>query len=295
MTATTEFHTPVLVKEAIDGLKIQPGKWYVDCNLGGGGHAREILAAGGKVLALDLDPDAIKATRQSLTGYDDRLVLYQTNFANLDDAVKKFVGHPVAGVLFDLGVSSYQLDTPERGFSFNSNSPLDMRMDQTIGASAEDLVNGLYEKELAQMFEELGEEAWAKPIARKIVQARKDGPITTTHQLSEIVRSVKRQSSVGQTNPATQVFQALRIAVNNELENIKVALPKALLVLEKGGRLAVISFHSLEDRIVKDFMKDESDYKNLTILTKKPISPGQSEISVNPRSRSAKLRVAEKV
>lgn len=293
----SKYHIPVMLKEVLDGLQIQKDCWYVDCNLGGGGHTTGILEAGGRVLGIDLDPDAIWEVTKTLDKYikEDRLRLAQTNFVNIADAVKDKGIPEVAGVLFDLGVSTHQLEEAERGFSFNADAPLDMRMNPTVGVSAKDLVNGLYEKELAELFLKLGEENWSKPIARKIVQYREKKLIETTNELANIVMSVRRRSPSDRTHPATRIFQALRIAVNDELNSLKGALPKALQVLKPGGRIAVISFHSLEDRIVKTYFRDLEERKLGKVLTDKPIETSEKEATENPRSRSAKLRVIEKI
>lgn len=287
------FHTPVLVDEVIDYLNIQKGCWYIDATLGGGGHTCLILEKGGKVLGIDQDPQAIlevaKKFNQAIA--EKRLILNQGNFAN----IKKIVNdETISGVLFDLGVSSYQLSSL-RGFSFSKDAPLDMRMDPKIGVQAADLINGLYEGELADLFGRLGEEKFAKKVAGKIVEERKLRKIETTKQLADLIISVKHRRVHDKIHPATQVFQALRIAVNDELNNLKIALPQALNVLGKEGRLLVISFHSLEDRIVKNFFRVMEDKGMVKILTKKPITPSENEILSNPRSRSAKLRAVEKI
>lgn len=293
----SNYHIPVMLKETLELLNIKKGHWYVDCNLGGGGHTKGILEKGGKVLGIDLDPDAIAEVNQNLKKFIDggRLKLAQTNFINIAGAVKENNITLVSGVLFDLGVSTHQLEGAERGFSFNTDAPLDMRMDPSKGVSAKDLVNGLYEKELAELFLKLGEETWSKPIAKKIVEYREKKLIETTSELANIILSVKRRSPTDHTHPATKVFQALRIAVNDELNSLKEALPKAFEVLEPGGRIVVISFHSLEDRIVKNYFR-ELEEKNLgKILTDKPIETSEEEANLNPRSRSAKLRTIEKL
>lgn len=285
-----------MLKEVLEFLNIKEGSWYVDCNLGGGGHTTGILEAGGSVLGIDLDPDAISEVSANLKEYikNEKLKLAQTNFLNIKEIVKENNITRVSGVLFDLGVSTHQLEEAERGFSFNAQAPLDMRMDPSRGASAKDLINGLYEKELAKLFLKLGEENWNKPIAKKIIEYRQKKQIETTNELANIILSVRRRSPSDRTHPATRIFQALRIAVNDELNSFKEALPNAFEVLEKGGRIVVISFHSLEDRIVKNYFK-ELEEKNLgKILTDKPIETSEEESLKNPRSRSAKLRVIEK-
>lgn len=291
----------------IDGLNIKSSKWYIDCNLGGGGHTKKLLAAGGKVLGIDLDAEAIREVAENhnlpivekdghLECFSDDLILIQSNFANIQQVASQLLLKDVGGILFDLGVSSYQLESSPRGFSFNSDAPLDMRMDQnaTIPTAA-DLVNGLHEGELSELFWKLGEENFAKVIARKIVEYRKTKRIETTDELARVILAVRRRSPSDRTHPATRVFQALRIAVNDELNSLKTALPASFNVLDKGGVLAVISFHSLEDRIVKDFFKKLNDGGYAELLTKKPLTPSNDEVERNPRSRSGKLRLIKKL
>lgn len=293
------YHIPVMPKEVISYLNIKPESWFVDCTLGGGGHTEEILALGGKVLGIDLDPEALAEVagrhHADIGQKTENLILYQSNFADLKDVVDKFNLRPVVGILLDLGVSSHQLETAERGFSFNVDAPLDMRMNPKLQVTAADLVNGLHEKELTELFQKFGEENFAKPIARKIIEQRQGQPIKTTNQLAQIILSIRHRSDSDRTHPATRVFQALRIAVNDELNSLKTVLPQALDILTPGGRLVVISFHSLEDRIVKDFFKNEHKNGTLTIITQKPITPTQEEVDFNPRSRSGKLRAVEKL
>lgn len=292
-------HIPVLFEEVRATLKPKAGGVYVDGTLGGGGHSEILLEASspaGRVLAFDLDHDAILAAREKLSRFGDRLVCIEDNFKRLGEhairlGVKKF-----DGVLLDLGVSSYQFDTPERGLSFLRDGPLDMRFsrDQTTTAAA--IVNSWSEKELEKLFQELGEERFALSIAEAIVQARKRQQLKTTLELAEIVRwAVPPFARRGRIHPATRVFQSLRIAVNDELENLKAALPEIISLLALGGRVAIISFHSLEDRLVKHFFKEQARLKNIVIITKKPLTPSELEIKTNPRARSAKLRVAERI
>lgn len=292
-----KYHIPVMLKEVLSYLKIKPDHWYIDCNLGGGGHTKGILEKGGKVLGIDLDPDAIEEAAKNFDlKVSERLILIQGNFSQISHLAEIASVSSISGVLFDLGVSTHQLETPERGFSFNTNAPLDMRMDKSsTQVSAKDLINGLHEGELANLFWKLGEENFAKPIARKIVEARKTSVIETTDELAQIILSVRHRTKSDRTHPATRVFQALRIAVNDELNSLKEALPQALEVLAPGGRVVVISFHSLEDRIIKDFFQSEQKKGSLKIITKKPIIPTEEEVEENPRSRSGKLRVAEKI
>ncbi len=293
----SDYHIPVMPKESIEFLNIKNGEWYIDCNLGGGGHTELILKAGGNVLGIDLDPDAIWEVRKRLKNYIDegRLILTQTNFVNIGEAVKNKNITKVSGVLFDLGVSTHQLEEAERGFSFNADAPLDMRMDRTQGVSAKDLVNGLYVKELEELFLKLGEENWSKPIAKKIVEYREKKLIETTNELAQIILSVRRRSPNDRTHPATRIFQALRIAVNDELNSLRDALPAAFEILAPAGRIVVISFHSLEDRIVKNYFRDLDEKKLVEVITPKPIETSEEESIENPRSRSAKLRTIVKI
>ena len=284
-----DYHTPVMLAEVLRYIHIKKGFWYIDCNLGGGGHTEGVLEKGGKVLGIDLDPEAIMEVAQKyhlktnmfegrLQATSENLILCQSNFSHLKLVVEKYNIGRVSGVLFDLGVSSHQLETTERGFSFNVDAPLDMRMDQNYGVSAADLINGLHEKELAQLFWKFGEERFAKGIAKKIIRARQNKPVTTTNQLAQIILSSRPRSKADRTHPATRVFQALRIAVNDELNSLTESLPQTLDILEPEGRLIVISFHSLEDRIVKDFMKSEEQKCSIKIITQKPIEPTEKEI-----------------
>lgn len=291
----SDFHIPVLLNEVMDYLKVKPDSWYLDCNLGGGGHAGEILKRGGKVIGIDWDADAIKEVSGKFSSYiqTGQLVVVRDNFVHCGQIVDEKIDQKVDGVLFDLGVSSHQFDEVSRGFSFQADALLDMRMDRELSVRAMDLINGLNEGELSDLFWKLGGEKFSKRIARAIVERRKVSPIETTTQLAGLIRL--KVPHRGKIHPATQVFQALRIAVNDELNNLKDALPAVLEVLNKGGRLVVISFHSLEDRIVKNFFKEMEEAKGLRQLMEKPITPEEDEVMRNPRSRSAKLRVAEKI
>ncbi|MBU2052240.1 16S rRNA (cytosine(1402)-N(4))-methyltransferase RsmH [Patescibacteria group bacterium] len=268
-------HQPVLLQFVIDGLNVRQGKAYLDGTVGSGGHALEIAKRGGVVYGLDVDPEALERAAERL-GPKTRLL--ELNFTNLKQAASQFGLKSVAGVLLDLGLSSEQIADPARGFSFQVDGPLDMRADPKLNVTAADLVNGLGRSELIKLFRLYGEEIRAKQIAAAIIARR---PLTTTGQLVEAIEAAVPVSS-RRHHPATLVFQALRMAVNDELNNLKAVLPQAVELLEPGGRLAVISFHSLEDRIVKNFMKENIALK---ILTKKPI------ISAKPH---AILRLAEK-
>jgi 16S rRNA (cytosine1402-N4)-methyltransferase len=293
----SDYHKSVLLNETIEQLQIKAGKRYIDGTIGGGGHSFEILKLGGRILGLDVDEDALEFVKQELgiknyeLGKD--LVLVKGNFKDIDKVAKGNGFETVAGVLLDLGVSSHHFDAPERGFSFQHEAPLDMRMDKDLQVKAGDLVNVLTKNELTELFTKLGEERFTRSIVAKIIEARKTKRIETTTELSEIIRRAVPFSKKG-INPATKVFQALRIAVNDELNNLIEALPKAVGLLENEGRLVVISFHSLEDRIVKRSFLEFEEKGLGKIVTKKPIIPKEGEIEKNNRSRSSKLRVFEK-
>ncbi|MCH8821237.1 16S rRNA (cytosine(1402)-N(4))-methyltransferase RsmH [Patescibacteria group bacterium] len=285
----SDFHRSVLLKESIDYLNVRPNELYVDATLGGGGHTKEILNNGGRVIGIDVDLDAIDHIRDSLRS--DHLIVEQDNFRNIDKILSKHGITEISGIIFDLGVSSKQLDTAGRGFSFSKSGPLDMRMGGDLKVTAADLVNGLTETELYELFFRSGEERYARRIARVIVRSRQNEKIEKTDQLAKIIEaSIGRSAS--KIHPATKVFMALRMAVNSELDNLKESLEKSTNFLKIEGRLVVISFHSLEDRIVKNFVRNTSE---LVQINKKPIIPTEEEIKENPRSRSAKLRVAEKI
>ncbi|MDO8452679.1 MAG: 16S rRNA (cytosine(1402)-N(4))-methyltransferase RsmH [bacterium] len=290
------YHIPVMLTEVLEYLNVQKDKWYVDCNLGGGGHTGAILEKGGKVLGIDMDKDAITEAEESQDSRlkTEDLILVQSNFVKVKEICEEKKIIP-SGILFDLGMSTHQLEAAGRGFSFNASAPLDMRMDQTFGATAKDLVNGLHQGELEELFIKYGEEFQAKRIAMRIVDERRAKPIETTDELARIVTSVYKRNKGNRLHPATRIFQALRIAVNDELNSLKEALPASFDVLEKGGRLVVISFHSLEDRIVKNYFKELEEGGKAKILTDKPVTPSDEEVAQNPRSRSAKLRVVEKI
>lgn len=283
----TFVHIPVLSQEVIEGLAIESGGWYLDATVGGGGHSALILEADAhvRVLALDQDQQALQAAQQKLASYGDRVQFHHTNFADFDPGNQRF-----DGILADLGVSSAQFDWGDRGFSFRQAAPLDMRMDQQQMLTAADIINSWDEIALANLIYTYGEERLSRKIARRIVEHR---PLQTTTELAEtIFHAVPRSYRYGRIHPATRTFQALRIAVNRELEVLETFLQKAPLWLKPNGRLAIISFHSLEDRIVKHALK-ASDL--LRVITKKPIVPTEAEIEQNSRSRSAKLRLAERV
>jgi 16S rRNA (cytosine1402-N4)-methyltransferase len=294
------YHTSVLLQETVEQLTIKPGKRYIDGTLGGGGHTSAILEKGGIVLGLDVDDDALAFVENKYNEKDSKftigkeLFLAKGNFKNIDKLAKEKGFAMVSGILLDIGISSHHVDASERGFSFQKAGPLDMRMDKTLQVTAGDLVNALTKNELMDLFFNLGEERFSRSIAAHIVEARKEKRIETTTELSDIVRRSVPHTKPG-VNPATKVFQALRIAVNDELNVLIEALPKALSLLDHGGRLAVISFHSLEDRIVKRMFLEFAEKGLGTIVTKKPIIPTEEEIAANSRSRSSKLRVFEKI
>jgi 16S rRNA (cytosine1402-N4)-methyltransferase len=298
-----------LLEEAVDALAIKPGGTYVDATFGRGGHSRQVLGQlneQGRLIALDRDPAAVEAGREIA---DPRLKLIHAAFSGLRAALEAEAVERVDGVLLDLGVSSPQLDEAERGFSFRLDAPLDMRMDTSRGQTAAEWLAQASQQQLAEVIKNYGEERFANAVAKAIVAARAGGAIATTRQLAEIVASAVRTREQGQ-HPATRSFQAIRIHVNQELEELSLVLPQAVDALNAGGRLAVISFHSLEDRIVKRFLRDASRPPQLPArlpvraadlpparlkLVGKPISPSAAEVAANPRSRSAVLRVAERI
>jgi len=295
------YHIPALLNETVKALDIKPKHKYIDATLGGGGHSVEIVKKGGILLGIDQDPEAVSYASERLKNAQacpDLLPpkLVQSNFAEIDKVAKEFGFEKVAGILFDLGVSSHQLETSNRGFSFNQEGPLDMRMNPNLSVTAKDLVNGLNEGELAELFWKLGEEKFSRRFAKAICQARLNRPIETCNDLSQIIlQEVSPRGRFARIHPATRVFQALRIAVNDELNSLKIALPKAVELLESQGRIVVLSFHSLEDSIVKRFFIDQMGKGILKIISKSPITPTKEEIRLNPRARSAKLRAAEKI
>lgn len=306
MRITEDYHLPALLKETIDFLKVKPEGKYIDATLGGGGHSQEIVGNGGKLLAIDTDPEAVEYAKKRLDEIVCRLtkegkkvftpIIVLANFSRIDEVASKEGFFQVDGILFDLGVSSHQLESDWRGFSFNQGGILDMRMNPDLAVTAKDLVNGLNQGELEQLFSRLGEEKLAKKYAKAICETRKNKQITTCDELAGIIlANSPPRGRFDRTHPATRVFQALRIAVNDELNSIKEALPKAVNLLKSGGRIAVLSFHSLEDRIAKEFFNEQSEKNIIKIITDKPIEPSLEESQKNPRARSAKLRVAEKI
>jgi 16S rRNA (cytosine1402-N4)-methyltransferase len=309
-----EFHRPALLSEVIEILDPHPGGVYVDCTFGGGGHARAILeriGPGGRLVGIDRDQDAIERATTEFAGYGDSLILVHGNFANLENILRGLSIGRVAGVILDLGVSSFQLDTQERGFSLSGQAPIDMRMDKTEPTTAAELLAKLPEQELADLIRRYSDERWAKRIARMIVRRRQESPIRTTDELAAIVAgAIPAAAHPPNIHPATRTFQALRIAVNREMESLEQGLSGAAKVLEVGGRLLAISWHSIEDRAVKQFFAAGlgrcqcprglpqcvcGARQYLRVITKKPVTPSAAEVQENPRARSAKLRAAEKI
>ena len=311
MNTTQYEHQPVLLNEVLHGLNIHAEGCYIDCTFGRGGHCRSILGHlndKGRLFAIDKDPEAIRSAGKDLSS-DKRLRLFHGSFTMLSKIVEdNNLQHRISGILFDLGVSSPQLDNPERGFSFRSEGRLDMRMDNSAGLTAAEWIMKANEAEIAKVLIQYGEERFSRKIARAIVSARSDTDICTTRQLADLIAATVpfRESD---KHPATRTFQAIRIFINRELEEIEQALNQTIEILAEGGRLVVISFHSLEDRIVKRFMRNQSRGDNypaeipipklfirpkLKVIGKK-ICPDQTEIEINPRARSAVLRIAERL
>ena len=300
-------HIPVLIKEVIEGLKLKSGDRIVDCTLGDAGHSEEILkiiGPKGRLLGIDADPEAVLRAKQYLYDFGDQVVYERDNFTNLKKILTANKFAPVNGILADLGWSTPQFSERGRGFSFETDEPLDMRYGGELaqGETAANILKNCSEDELAKIFKDFGEEKFAREIATAIVNARDTQPIERTTQLTEIVLQVYRAKLhsdkeipwVGGTHPATQIFQALRIAVNHELDVVKQFLPQVMEALASGGRLAVITFHSLEDRIVKQYFQKINN-KTARMVNKKPITATEEELKNNPRARSAKLRIIEKI
>lgn len=308
------FHKPVLISEVMASLRCRTGGLYLDGTVGGGGHAAEILrrsAPEGRLIALDRDADALREAESRLAPFGDRVILRKGNFAAMKNILAAMKIGKLDGILLDLGVSSHQLDTAMRGFSFTLDAPLDMRMDRDQGPSAYDLINTLPKEELEKILRNYGEERMAGRIARAVAERRALSPIRTTADLAGIVaRALPRKPGPARIHPATRTFQALRIAVNDELASLRQALADGMALLDHGGRFSVISFHSLEDRIVKNAFLAEakgcicpSDLPlcvcgrkpTMKIVTRKPMVAGEAEVHDNPRARSAKMRVAERI
>ena len=302
-----------MLKETVDGLNVKENGIYVDCTLGGAGHSTEILKrlnGTGRLIGIDQDADALKAAKERLKDFDN-VTYVHSNFENIKEILKNEGIDKVDGILADLGVSSYQFDTPERGFSYRNDAPLDMRMDRDTGITAADVVNDYSEEELTRIIREYGEEPFAGRIARGIVRAREQGRIETTFQLNDIIKDAlpaKVKNKKG--HPAKQTYQAIRIELNHELEVLSGALDKMIDLLLPGGRLCIITFHSLEDRIVKTEFERRLDpctcpkefpvcvcgkTADVKKVTRKPVVPSEEELETNPRARSAKLRVIEKL
>ncbi len=307
-------HYSVLLSESVDGLNIKPDGVYVDCTLGGGGHSEAIaskLTEGGKLIAIDQDSAAIEASQKRLAPYSDRIVFVHDNFSNVGEVLARLEIPKIDGAVIDLGVSSYQLDTPCRGFSYMHDAPLDMRMNSEAALTAREVINTYSEAQLKKIFFDYGEEKFSSRIASKICAVREDKPIETTLELVDIIRaSIPAKAREAGSHPAKRVFQAVRIEVNSELSIIEPTLNSLIYSLKDGGRLSVITFHSLEDRIVKQTFAENSkgctcpkDFPicvcgkkpRIKQINHKPILPSEKELSENSRSHSAKLRIAEKI
>ena len=306
-------HVSVLLNECIDNLNIKPDGVYVDCTMGGAGHSKEIvkrLSSEGLFIGFDQDKNAIATAKERLAEYRDRVKFVHSNFENIKEELEKIGVHKIDGVLADLGVSSHQLDEADRGFSYMQDAPLDMRMDVRKDFSAYNVVNEYTEEELAKIIKDYGEDNWAKRIAKFIVEGRAEKPIETTGELVDIIKkAIPKKARIDGPHPAKRTFQAIRIEVNNELGVITKMIDDACSIMNPGGRICIITFHSLEDRIVKNEFKYLSldcvcppempfcqcdKVSEVKVITRKPILPSKEEIEMNPRSRSAKLRVAEK-
>lgn len=307
-------HKSVMVNQVMEFLNPVPGGVYVDCTLGLGGHTEAILEFSGsqaEVIGLDLDDESILLAKKRLLNFTNQVHFVNKNFSDIDTALESLEINEVDGIIADLGMSSFQLDRSGRGFSFSRVEPLDMRMDATLRFTARDLVNEMDEEEIWKVLQKYGEEKWAKKIAKDIVKARRTKPLQTTLELANVVsNAIPRKFHPVGIHPATRTFQALRISVNNELENLEQLLDKAVSLLKVGGRIIIISFHSLEDRIVKDTFRKFSSpcicppalpkcgcgkKSSLKILTRSPLMASPEEITQNPRARSAKMRVAQRI
>lgn len=293
----TPLHKPVMVDEVLDYLNLQSGQIILDCTVGSGGHAIRILdkiKPDGFLIGIDKDMEILQTTKQSLSKMTGKFKLYHADYSDIDEVLRQADIDEVNGVLLDLGVSSLQFDQADRGFSFAKEAPLDMRMDRSCGITAQNLIQRLSETELAELLWKYGEERWSRRIARAILKEEKGAGITSTRQLAAIVeRVVPRGKS--KIHPATRVFQALRIVVNKELDNLEIFLDKIHNYMALGARIVIISFHSLEDRIVKNKFIEKAKQNIFKVLTKKPVTPRKAEIEENVRSRSAKLRAAERI
>jgi 16S rRNA (cytosine1402-N4)-methyltransferase len=292
-------HLPVLKEEVLNFLSISRGDVVLDATLGGGGHASGILeriVPGGKLIAVDRDPDAIERNREAFKERADSIIFVNGNFRNIEDLLKGQGIKGIDGAVFDLGLSSYQLDDPSRGFSFLNDGPLDMRFDKTAEITAFEAVNTLAKDDLEEIIKNFGEERHYRAIASAIIKQRRVGRIQTTGELAKIIeKAVGRWYSKQRIHASTRTFQAIRIYVNDEITAVEKGLEGVLSMLLPGKRVCVISFHSLEDRVTKNVFKREARFGALKLITKKPVVPGQAEIRKNPRARSAKLRVAERI
>ncbi|MDP1538919.1 MAG: 16S rRNA (cytosine(1402)-N(4))-methyltransferase RsmH [bacterium] len=299
-------HIPVLQKEVLQYLDPKPNENFIDCTIDGGGHAIAILektSPKGRILGIEIDSELYQKLKLQMAQFlisnyqfSKRLILVNDSYVNLKEIVKRERLGPVSGILFDLGMSSWHLEESGRGFSFLKNEPLDMRYDLENPLTAEKIVNFWSEPDIEKILKEFGEEKFAKEIVQNLVEERKSVPIKTTFQLVKIIKkAVLLRYQRQRLHCATRTFQAIRIAVNKELDNLEKVLPQAIEILPAGGKLIVISFHSLEDRIVKNFFREKAKENILKIITKKPIGPGPKEIKINPRSRSGKLRAAVKI
>ena len=307
-------HTSVLLYETVDGLNVRPDGIYVDATLGGGGHAFEVcsrLGGKGRFIGIDQDADAIEAAKKRLEGFGEKVTIIRSNYRDMKPQLQKRGIDSVDGIVVDLGVSSYQLDTADRGFSYRVDAPLDMRMDQRQEMTARDIVNDYSEADLYRVIRDYGEERFAKNIAKHIVEARQKAPVETTGQLNEIIRRsipMKIQKTSG--HPSKRTFQAIRIELNSELEVLKCSLDDMIDMLRPGGRICIITFHSLEDRIVKSTFRKNEDpcicpanfpvcvcgrTPKGKVITRKPILPSEEEMESNSRSKSAKLRIFERI
>jgi len=286
-------------EEVIEYLSPQNKEVFLDCTVGNGGHAKEIfkrILPGGKLIGIDQDEESLLLAHKNLKDFEDNLILVKENFQNVVEVLNKIDVAKIDGVLFDLGISSFQLGNPERGFSFKHNGPLDMRMDRNKEISAFDLINNLPLEELSKIIRIFGEERWHARIARAIINTRRKEPICTTKQLADLIKFVVPSGyRYRRIHPATKTFQAFRVVVNRELASLEKGLMNIIEFLNPGSRICVISFHSLEDRIVKNLFRKYASLKKIDILTKKPLVPTMVEIQQNPRSRSAKFRAACKI
>ena len=299
MTTDSGAHVPVMLNEVVEYLKPQAGQIFVDATVGLAGHAKVVmsfLGPQGRLVAIDRDEGSLKLAQENLKEFSDQCEWVHDDYRNLEKILKNLKLTQVNGILLDLGVSSFQLDNPERGFSLRLKGPLDMRMDQRDSLRASDLIDSLSEEDLAQILKEFGEERWSKRIAHRLVLERSKKTLKTTEDLVDVIlKAMPHQYSREKIHPATRTFQAIRIAVNKELEGLQQVLNSCAELLVEGGRIGVISFHSLEDRIVKQKFREESKNGRFKLITKKPLRPTLEEIKNNPRARSARFRVAERV